>query len=95
MASDAPVSRVIWGVPVTVTASENATSTEMVSPILYVPSVVLEVTFETVGAVVSITSALFAPSEPAAPGAASVRVEALPAPSAIVPLLRASEEVAT
>ena len=39
----------------------------------------------TVGAVVSITMALFAPSDPAAPGVGSVSVAALVARSVIVP----------
>ena len=48
-----------------------------------------------VGEVVSITSALFAPSEPLAPGDASVSVALLgvAAPSLIVPPLRSSDEV--
>jgi hypothetical protein len=47
-----------------------------------------------VGAVVSITMALFAPSEFAAPGDARVSVALLPAASAMVPPLSASEFVA-
>jgi hypothetical protein len=39
----------------------------------------------TVGAVVSMTMFLFAPSDPAAPGATSVKVALLPATSRIVP----------
>ena len=50
---------------------------------------------EKVGAVVSITRALLAPSELVAPGEASVRVALLPAASLIVPPFRASELVAT
>ena len=49
----------------------------------------------TVGAVVSMTSALFAPSELAAPGEASVSVAILAAASRMVPELSASELVAT
>jgi len=49
----------------------------------------------TVGAVVSMTSALFAASEFAAPGDAKVRVALLPAASAMVPPFNASESVAT
>ncbi|NBT20422.1 MAG: hypothetical protein EBT00_16875 [Proteobacteria bacterium] len=48
----------------------------------------------TVGAVVSMTSALALPSDPEAPGLASVRVAALPAASLIVPPLSASDVVA-
>jgi len=48
-----------------------------------------------VGAVVSMTSALFAASEFAAPGDAKVSVALLPAASAMVPPLSASEFVAT
>ena len=44
-------------------------------------------------AVVSITIALFAPSEPAAPGAAIVRIALLPAASLIVPPFSASAAV--
>ena len=43
-----------------------------------------ELTDVIVGAVVSITNALLAPSEPVAPGAGKVRVLALPAISVIV-----------
>jgi hypothetical protein len=46
-----------------------------------------------VGAVVSITMALFAPSELVAPGAASVKTALFPAASLIVPLLRSSADV--
>jgi hypothetical protein len=46
------------------------------------------------GAVVSITSAFAFPSDPVAPGLASVRVALFPAPSAIVPLFSASDVVA-
>ena len=49
----------------------------------------------TVGAVVSMTSALFAPSELDAPGEASVSVALLAAASLIVPELSDSEVVAT
>ena len=49
----------------------------------------------TVGVVVSMTSALFAPSELAAPGEASVSVALFPAASLIVPELSDSEVVAT
>ena len=47
------------------------------------------------GAVVSITRALFAPNELAAPGEGKVRVALLPAASVMVPPLSASELVAT
>ena len=50
----------------------------------------MDVTDETVGAVVSIISALFAPKEFVAPGDANVNVAALPAASLMVPLLRAN-----
>ena len=59
------------------------------------PFDLVEVTELTVGNVVSIISALFAPKEFVAPGDASVRVAALPATSLIVPLFNASELVAT
>ena len=49
----------------------------------------------TVGAVVSMTRALLAPSELAALGEASVSVALLPAASLMVPELRASEVVPT
>jgi len=54
----------------------------------------VDVTFA-VGAVVSMTSALFAASEFAAPGDAKVSVALLPAASVMVPPLSASEFVAT
>jgi len=49
----APVSKVICGVPVTVTASVKVTLISITSPALYVPLALLEETDETVGAVVS------------------------------------------
>ena len=50
---------------------------------------------ETVGAVVSMTNALFAPREPEAPGVGRVNVALLAATSTIVPPARASDDVAT
>ncbi len=52
-------------------------------------------TEETVGTAPSITSALLAPRELAAPGVAKVKLAALPAPSLIVPLFKLKELVAT
>ena len=49
----------------------------------------------TVGAVLSMTIVLFAPNEPAAPGAGSVRTALFDAVSRIVPPLRASDAVET
>jgi hypothetical protein len=46
-----------------------------------------------VGAVTSITRALFAPNELAAPGLASVKVAAFPAASLIVPLFNVKADV--
>jgi len=51
-----PVSKVIRGVPVTVTDSEKFTCTEMEPPTLYDPSAVDADTDDTVGAVVSMTN---------------------------------------
>ena len=48
----------------------------------------------TAGAVVSMTIALLAPSEPLAPGEASVSVASLAAASRIVPPFSASDDVA-
>ena len=65
----APVSNVIWGVPVTVTFSEKVTVTLIVSPIPYAPSAVSDDTF-----VISRYRGIYCdvfvdwPSEPAAPG---------------------------
>ena len=50
---------------------------------------------ETVGAIESNTIALFAPSEPVAPGEERVRFALLPAKSLMVPELRTRELVAT
>ena len=72
-ASEAPVSRVICGVPVTYTVSEKFTVTFIRSGALYDPFVVVELTLVTVAALVSTTSALFAASELVAAGAANVR----------------------
>ena len=50
-----PVSKVTWGVPVTVTDSEKAIVTAIVSPAVYVPSVVDADTDDTVGTTPSTT----------------------------------------
>ncbi len=55
----------------------------------------MDVTFVTVGAMPSMTIALLAPKEFAAPGVAKVNVALLRAASLIVPELRAKEVVAT
>ena len=60
------------------------------SPILYVPSPVDDVTLLTVGAVVSITMALLLPNEPVAPGDGSVKTALFPAASLIVPPFNAN-----
>ena len=59
------------------------------SPALYLPLDVVDVTDETVGAVVSIISALLPLSEFVARGEANINVALLPAASLIVPLLSA------
>ena len=76
-----------------VTASENTIVTVDVSPDL--SAVLLIVNELTVGAVVSITRASFAPNEPAAPTAASVSVALLPPASCIVPPFKANAVVET
>jgi hypothetical protein len=58
-----------------------------------VPSEVLEVTFVTVGAVVSTTSALLNPRDPDVPGDASERVLAFPTASLIAPPFNVSADV--
>ena len=90
-----PVSSVSVGVPVTVTDSLNATVTSITSPALYVPFDLVDVTFVTSGAAVSIIKTLFAPSEPAVPGAGRVSVASLPPPSWIVPPPSASALAST
>ena len=91
----APVSRVNVGVPVTVTASEKLTCMEIAWAALYEPFKVDEFTLETLGAVVSTTTAELAPSDPAAPGQASKRAASnVPvAESLIVPLFREKGEL--
>ena len=66
---------------------------ETVWPSVLLPFAVLEVTFVTVGPVVSITMALFAPRELAAPGDGNVNVALLPAVSLIVPPLSVKADV--
>jgi hypothetical protein len=65
--------------------SLKVTAISTTSPELYVSSAVAPIV-EAVGPVVSITSALFEPSEFAAPGVARVSVAALSAASLIVPV---------
>ncbi len=81
--------------PVTVTDSEKVTVTLTTSPTLYVPFAEEADTEVTVGAVVSMTRALLAPKEFAAPGVARVKVASLPTASLIVPEFKAKEVVAT
>ena len=88
-----PVSSVSCGVPDTVTDSLKVTWMDIASPTLKVPFAVDDVTDDTVGTVVSTTSALLAPREFDAPGLASVNVAALPAASWIVPEFSANAEV--
>ena len=57
------------------------------------PLAVEEVTLKTLGAVVSMTSALLFPREPTPAGAGSVRVAALVAASVIVPVFNPSADV--
>jgi hypothetical protein len=75
------VEQVIGSLPVTVKV------------IVAEPLVELVAARVTVGAVVSITIALFAPRELEAPGAARVKVALLPAASFIVPPFRSSADV--
>jgi hypothetical protein len=75
------VEQVIGSLPVTVKV------------IVAEPLVELVAARVTVGAVVSITIALFAPRELEAPGAARVKVALLPAASFIVPSFRSSADV--
>ena len=79
------------------TGSENCTVISTVDASPYVPSAVVAETLDTVGAVLSITIALFAPSELAAPGVARVRVAGLLGDAVwdIVPPFSASEDVPT
>ena len=92
--SVAPVSKVTTKLPsARVTASLKVTVTLTESPSLYVPSAVVEVTDEIVGAVVSITRASFAPNEPASPTAASVSVALLSPTSCIVQPFKANAVV--
>ena len=88
-----PVRRVSFGVPTTETGSEKTTWIGIVSPTLYVPFEVEDVTCRTVGDVVSITMALFAPSEPAPPGVGNVSVALFAAVSRMLPPFRASDAV--
>ena len=75
------------------TASLNVTVITIASLSLKLPLSVVAVTPDTVGTVVSITSALFAPREFVAAGAAKVKVAALPTASFIVPLFKANAVV--
>ncbi len=89
-----PVASVSCGVPVTVTASLNVTVTGTTWPARYLPLGSGEETPLTVGWVVSMTRFFVAPSDPAAPGAARVRVALRATTSRMVPPLSASEFVA-
>ena len=88
-----PVSRVNWGVPVTTTASLKVIVIAITSPILKLPLSVVAVTADTLGTVVSIISALFAPREFAAASSANVKIALFPAASLIVPLFSANAVV--
>ena len=77
------------GGPLTVTFVPKVIVIGMSVPASYEPLAFVELTPLTVGTVVSMTMFLLAAREPAAPGAGSVRVALFPAPSWIVPPLRA------
>ena len=66
---------------------------DMATPTLKAPFAVDDVTYDTVGTVVSTTSALLAPREFDAPGLASVNVAALKAASLMVPEFSANADV--
>ena len=72
------------GEPLTTMFSLKVTAISTTSPALYVSSAVASID-EAVGPVVSITRALFEPSEFAAPGEGNVSVASLFAASLIVP----------
>ena len=92
--SVSPVSNVTTKLPpANVTASSKVTVISTESPSLYVPSAVVEVTEEIVGAVVSITKDLLAPKEFASPTVGSVKVAGLPAISLIEPPFRTNADV--
>ena len=86
--------KAIVGVPVIVTFSEKVTVTATISPVLYVPFSVDELTEDTVGAIPSITIFFCPPRELAPPTVGNVRVALFPAASLIVPLFSAREFVA-
>ena len=71
------------------TASLNVILIGITSPTLYEPSEDVDVTDATVGTVVSMINALFAPSELVPPGLASVSVLVFPTTSLMVPLFNA------
>ena len=72
--------------PVTVTVPLNVTWIDTDAPARYAPLAVVDVTLVTVVGGGLITKLLFAPSEPAAPGAARVRTAGFNATSLIAPL---------
>ena len=75
------------------TASLNVTVIAIASLSLKLPFSVVAVTADTVGTVVSIISALLAPREFVAAGAAKVNVATLPTASFMVPLFNANAVV--
>ena len=87
-----PVSRVITGVPVTVTDSLINTETLMVPPIGSMVSPNMELTPITVGDVVSTEITVFAPNDPAPPTIGSVLFTVFSDASVIVPNVNAAVE---
>src|SRR5204863_356169 len=95
-ASVVPVSSVSRGVPVTSTGQENCIVTAITCPTPYVPFGVGEETPTNVSdGGVTTCRYLLAPSDPAAPGAGSVRTAFCPTVSLIVPPLSASADADT
>ena len=88
--SPAPV---IWNCTVA-TPTPSVTEAESVGAVEFVYALAVGAVMLTVGAVVSITSALAFPSDPEAPGLANVSVAAFPAASLIVPPFKPSDVVA-
>ena len=88
----------MYGVPpvvTTFTTSENSTVITKLSPEAYVPSLFVEVTFETVGAKASITRALEPARELLLPKVGKVKVASLSLLSLIVPPFSSKAEVET
>ena len=95
MASVAPVSKVNWGLPFTITISSNVTVIATRSPILYIPSWIEDDTAVTVAGLPSTTISFVAANDPVESGSGNVKSAIFVAASLMVPPFNTNDVVST